>query len=107
MNELSCIIVIALGAARPGAPPSMAPAPASAVIFRTSRRDVAPTMLAIPVSLPDFPLSRDVMVGQSPKSTAREISTARCVSLALPQEEFAADLDHGRAVILDDVGGRI
>src|SRR5215475_12100097 len=50
MNELSCIIVIAFGAARPGDGPSMAPAPAMAVIFSTSRRDAARMMLAIPAS---------------------------------------------------------
>ena len=56
MNELSCIIVSALGAARPGAAPNIAPAPVIAVILSTSRRDAARMMLAIPVSLPDCPL---------------------------------------------------
>src|SRR4051812_13298166 len=51
MNEFSCIIVIAFGAARPGAAPNIAPAPASPVIFSTSRRDADRMRLAIPFSL--------------------------------------------------------
>src|SRR4051812_4338050 len=51
MKEFSCIIVMAFGAARPGTAPSMALAPASPVIFSTSRRDADRTRLAIPFSL--------------------------------------------------------
>src|SRR4051812_5220453 len=97
MNELSCIIVIALGAARPGAPPNMAPAPAKAVIFSTSRRDAARTIFAIPISptrsrdLLWKAVSRhwDVMGGKLVKSTASD-----CSHLAFSQEKFPADLHH-------------
>src|SRR5882672_2103367 len=104
MNELSCIIVIAFGAARPGAPPSMAPAPAIAVIFSTSRRDAARMMLAIPASpsrLPPCDRRYEAATGQV------NGSAVSAGVLAPAQQELAPELHHRHPVVLDDVRRRV
>src|SRR5271166_6833721 len=97
MNEFSCTSVSAFGAARPDRAPNMAPAPDNAVIFSTSRRDVARTILAIAVSLWRCPDPTDVMRRDLPKSTL-----PRAI---LAQQELPPDLHHGHIVIShnDDV----
>src|SRR6476660_1021838 len=96
MKEFSCTSVRVLVAARPARAPSMAPAPARAVIFSASLRDVPRTLCAIIVLPTRWPQAVDVMGGKLPKSTA--------LLGYLAQQKLTPELHQRYTFILDDIG---
>src|SRR5215469_3557027 len=110
MNELSCIKPSVLPAARPGWAPSMAPAPPSAVIFSTSRRDAERMILAIPVphcgrGLLPAPRRYGAAIGEvNGKSGWRDAGTR--ARLEDPVRQAIQEAEHGGDVVSGQQGKR-
>src|SRR5690242_489705 len=115
MNELSCMKLRFLVAARPGPTPNKAPAPPTPAIFSTSRRVAARVIEAIPNALPmprcllqRRPGCRRLTLGWgNPRSQRGASSLFGLPCAILPQQELTPYFDQWHTIILDDIGGCI